>query len=154
MYADPSNDTRTYACVRKCGGTPPPQQEEGCDPLLPIPPPTLSPHDAVSGSITCPTRGYLSDLKTLLADDVAIELLLEFCITSCSVEQVLFWLELEQYRHFDGPDEDQRGYAQNILHKYIATGAELYVHLPKPLRTAIVALPTDSAKLSSEYIMC
>jgi len=30
------------------------------------------------------------------------------------MENILFWLDVEQYRHFDGPLEDMRGYAEVV----------------------------------------
>lgn len=37
------------------------------------------------------------------------------------MEYILFWLDAEQFRHFDGAAEDVRMYAGNILRKCVRT---------------------------------
>ncbi len=46
---------------------------------------------------------------------------IRYCAASCTMEYILFWLDAEQFRHFDGAAVDVRMYAGNILRKFVRT---------------------------------
>ncbi|XP_062508238.1 uncharacterized protein LOC134184537 isoform X2 [Corticium candelabrum] len=51
----------------------------------------------------------------------------------------VFWLDVEQFKHFDGNQDDLALYAQHIISKYIVDEADLAVYLPARLRQQVLA---------------
>ena len=43
---------------------------------------------------------------------------MNFCMEDCSIELVVFWLDAEHFRHFDGNDDDIKLFAQHISESY------------------------------------
>jgi len=39
---------------------------------------------------------------------------MNFCMEDCSIELVVFWLDAEHFRHFDGNDDDIKLFAHHI----------------------------------------
>lgn len=81
----------------------------------------------------------LSSLKAIIYDELGVSLLMNFCVEDCSIEFVIFWLDAEQFRHFDGSDDDIKLFAHHIMLKYIGYYAELPINLPKEMEDKIVA---------------
>ncbi|XP_065899465.1 uncharacterized protein [Dysidea avara] len=72
----------------------------------------------------------ISSLSCILCDEVGSTLLLNFCVCDNSVEWVVFWLDVEHYKHFDGSRDDLKLLANCIIIKYMADMAEIPVDLP------------------------
>ena len=56
--------------------------------------------------------------------------LLNFCVSDNSVELVVFWLDVEHYKNFDGSRDDLKLLANCIVIKYMTNMAEIPVDLP------------------------
>ena len=39
---------------------------------------------------------------------------MNFCVEDCSIEYVVFWLDVEHFKHFDGNDDDMKLFAHHI----------------------------------------
>lgn len=70
--------------------------------------------------------------------------LLNFCVADDSVELVVFWLDVEHFKHFDGSRDDLKLLANCIFLKYMAEMAEIPVDLP----TEIVKKTTEDIELN------
>lgn len=39
---------------------------------------------------------------------------MNFCVDDCSIELVVFWLDVEHFKHFDGDTDDVKVFAHHI----------------------------------------
>lgn len=62
-------------------------------------------------------RARLSSLSKMLEDEDGVESLVGFAAKCYILEYVLFWLDCEQFRNFDGTFEDLKSYAELIARK-------------------------------------
>lgn len=53
---------------------------------------------------------------------------MNFCMDDCSIELVVFWLDAEHFRHFDGNDDDIRLFAHHISKQTRQIVAMLYFY--------------------------
>jgi len=95
--------------------------------------------------ISAPTeegfRARLSSLSVMLEDDDGVGALTSFAAQCFTLEYVLFWLDCEQFRNFDGTFEDLKAYSELIARKYLDEAeAELFVELPQDILTAVLAV--------------
>eukprot|EP00051_Salpingoeca_urceolata_P020525 m.309093 g.309093 ORF g.309093 m.309093 type:complete len:393 (+) comp19635_c0_seq1:1201-2379(+) len=91
------------------------------------------------------TRGHLARLATILDDDAATDLFIEFCAESFCIEDILFWIDVQQFRNFDGAQEDIDTYGTSIVRKYLLPSSELSVVLTATLRQPLVYAYNTSA---------
>eukprot|EP00038_Savillea_parva_P001456 m.104081 g.104081 ORF g.104081 m.104081 type:complete len:593 (+) comp10508_c0_seq1:460-2238(+) len=95
------------------------------------------------GQISAPTMdaGFsarLFSLSKMLEDNDGIEALTQYAAKCFVLEYVLFWLDCEQFRNFDGTFEDLRSYADMIARKYLLENSELHVTLPPEVHDMVV----------------
>ena len=72
--------------------------------------------------------------------------LLNFCVADDSVEWVVFWLDVEHFKHFDGSRDDLKLLANCIILKYMVEMAEIPVDLP----TEMVERITQDVELNTK----
>ena len=90
---------------------------------------------------TTPPRSRKTECSTLdgiLQDEVGLTALINFCIKDCSIELVMFLLDIEAFKNFDGDKEDLKLIAQHVVIKYIAYAADMPVCLPKAIESKII----------------
>lgn len=80
----------------------------------------------------------LSSLKAILYDELGVSLLMNYCVEMCCIELVIFWLDVEHFRYFDGDNEDMKLFAHHIMLKYIGYYAELPIELRRETAAWIV----------------
>ena len=73
-------------------------------------------------------------LEGVLSDSVELKYFKEYCIKEMSVENLLFWLEAQDYKSADAP-EYRRFVAKKIFRKYIAVDAPMGVSVTDAMRT-------------------
>lgn len=72
----------------------------------------------------------------VLHDPINFKYFKKFCIQEMSVENLLFWLEVEEYRKVDAPQ--YRGFlAKKIYRKYIAEGSPMAISVDDRTRRGI-----------------
>ena len=77
------------------------------------------------------------DLDTLLSDDRGINALLKFMTSEYSVENILFILDVFQFKELSLNPHDLKIYCKSIHQKYIAPNAELEINIDAPVRAQI-----------------
>jgi len=88
-------------------------------------------------------KGPLS-IAQVLCDPFNMKYFKQFCIQEMSVENLLFWLEVADYKNVDAP-EYRRFVARKIHRKYIAENAPMAIAVPSKLRSSLLLtneLPT------------
>lgn len=61
----------------------------------------------------------LTSLSKMLDEEDGVQALVGFAAKCFSLEYVLFWLDCEQFRNFDGTFEDLKWYAELIARKWV-----------------------------------
>jgi len=93
-------------------------------------------------------KGPLS-FDQILSDPVNLNYFKNFCMEEMSVENLLFWLECEEYREIKAPE--YRGFsARKIYRKYIADNAPTMLGIEDRLRKAIVLGDAPPSELFRE----
>jgi len=90
-------------------------------------------------------RGELS-LEQILMDPVNLKFYKEFCIGEHSIENLLFWLEVADYKSIEAP-EYRKSVARKIVKKYINEGAPHAISVPSHLRNDFKTLLQPEAIL-------
>ena len=72
--------------------------------------------------------------------------MLNFCVADDSVEWVVFSLDVEHFKHFDGSQDDLKLLASCIILKYKVEMAEILVDLP----TEMVERITQDVELNTK----
>jgi hypothetical protein len=80
----------------------------------------------------------LSSLEYILNNWIGLDYLLQYGIDEYMIEPIVFWLDVEHFKHFDGNQDDLAVYAANIVAKYIVDGADLAVCLPGRIRHQVL----------------
>ncbi|XP_019852065.1 PREDICTED: uncharacterized protein LOC109581970 isoform X2 [Amphimedon queenslandica] len=79
----------------------------------------------------------LSSLRSLLFDENGVTLFVNYCVANDIIEYIVFWLDVEHFKHFDGSNEDLKIFAHHIVTKYIGYYAEVPVPLPRDIQRDI-----------------
>lgn len=106
----------------------------------------FEPQSLPSASNTPPRDSKIScsSLEAVLHDDFGFSLMCNFCTRECSIELVMFWLDVEHFRLFDGDQEDLKLLAQHIVLKYVAYAADMPLCLPRSVENRVMrALETN-----------
>ena len=77
------------------------------------------------------------DLDSLLSDDRGINALLKFMTSEYSVENILFILDVFQFKELVLNPHDLKIYCKSIYQKYIAPNAELEINIDAPFRAQV-----------------
>jgi len=104
---------------------------------------------ASAGAATPPAarrtgQQLLESISNLLSEDVGVDYFLRFSVRDYSVENILFWLDVHQYRSIEKP-LDLEIYSKSIYHKYVQVDSDLEINIDSSVRTNVedrLAAPT------------
>ena len=89
-------------------------------------------------------KGPLS-FEEVLSDPFNLNYFKKFCVADYSTENLLFWLEVEEYREVKAP-EYRRHIARKIYRKYIQENAPQQIGLKEDLRIQLRAVVSNLGK--------
>ncbi|KAJ3330010.1 hypothetical protein HDU76_006664 [Blyttiomyces sp. JEL0837] len=85
------------------------------------------------------TNQTLDDrLQMLLHNKLAFGIFHDFCIQEYTIENLLFWLDVETFQGC--PPESRKTFGKNIYLVYIANGSPLQINLPNEVRSDLAAV--------------
>ena len=86
-----------------------------------------------------PSRGSFAkgpDIEQILKDPVNLNYFKKFCMAEMSMENLLFWLEVQDFKQIEAPE--YAGFvARKIFNKYIKVGASQQLAVESGLRSTI-----------------
>jgi len=82
-------------------------------------------------------RGGPVPFDQILLDPVNLNFFKKFCMQELSMENLLFWLEVEDYKNIEAP-EYRKFCSRKIYRKYIAAGASMQLSVAGDMRAEIM----------------
>lgn len=79
----------------------------------------------------------LTNINYVLADDRAVNSILDFMIGDYSVENLLFYLDAIQFFEMNLPPHDMKIYANSIWNKYFTQGGDMEVNISASIRNMV-----------------